>query len=80
MQEKPLQVMIVTKLLYAEQTKADLLRVLEFETDSRQRVWQTEDHREGIRTFLEKKKVGVSRKVEKKRLLGRHVSDLVRSR
>jgi len=43
-------------LLYAEQTKADLLRVLEIETDAQQRMRQTEDHREGIRAFLEKRK------------------------
>ncbi|MGG3823200.1 enoyl-CoA hydratase [Geobacillus thermodenitrificans] len=56
LQEKPLQAMIATKLLYAEQTKADLLRVLEIETDAQQRMRQTEDHREGIRAFLEKRK------------------------
>ncbi|KFL15040.1 enoyl-CoA hydratase [Geobacillus stearothermophilus] len=56
LQTKPLQAMIATKMLYAEQTKADLLRVLDLETDAQQRMRQTEDHREGVRAFLEKRK------------------------
>jgi enoyl-CoA hydratase/carnithine racemase len=55
LQTKPLQAMIATKMLYAEQTKADLLRVLDLETDAQQRMRQTEDHREGVRAFLEKR-------------------------
>jgi len=55
-QAKPLQAMIATKTLYAKLTKDELLKVLQFETEAQQKMRQTEDHREGVRAFLEKRK------------------------
>lgn len=55
-QAKPLQAMIATKTLYANLTKEELLKVLQFETEAQQKMRQTEDHREGVRAFLEKRK------------------------
>ncbi|WP_027410327.1 enoyl-CoA hydratase [Anoxybacteroides tepidamans] len=53
---KPLQAMIATKMLYADVTKDELHRVLQLETEAQQKMRQTEDHREGVRAFLEKRK------------------------
>ncbi|REK59563.1 MAG: enoyl-CoA hydratase [Geobacillus sp.] len=55
-QAKPLQAMIATKKLYVNLTKDELLKVLQFETEEQQKMRQTEDHQEGVRAFLEKRK------------------------
>lgn len=55
-QVKPLQAMIATKKLYVNLTKDELLKVLQLETEAQQKMRQTEDHREEVRAFLEKRK------------------------
>jgi 2-(1,2-epoxy-1,2-dihydrophenyl)acetyl-CoA isomerase len=55
-QKKPIQAMIETKKIYTELNKDRLLQVLHLETIGQQKMRQTEDHREGVRAFLEKRK------------------------
>jgi 2-(1,2-epoxy-1,2-dihydrophenyl)acetyl-CoA isomerase len=55
-QTKPLQAMIETKKIYTELNKDRLLQVLHLEKIGQQKMRQTEDHREGVRAFLEKRK------------------------
>jgi 2-(1,2-epoxy-1,2-dihydrophenyl)acetyl-CoA isomerase len=55
-QKKPLQAMIETKKIYTELNKERLLQVLQLETSGQQKMRQTEDHHEGVRAFLEKRK------------------------
>jgi 2-(1,2-epoxy-1,2-dihydrophenyl)acetyl-CoA isomerase len=54
-QTKPLQAMIETKKIYTELNKDRLLQVLHLETIGQQKMRQTEDHREGVYAFLEKR-------------------------
>jgi 2-(1,2-epoxy-1,2-dihydrophenyl)acetyl-CoA isomerase len=55
-QQKPLQAMIKTKKIYAEENRASLLKFLELEKFAQYKMRQTQDHKEGIQAFLEKRK------------------------
>ncbi|RAK18242.1 enoyl-CoA hydratase/carnithine racemase [Anoxybacillus vitaminiphilus] len=57
---KPLQAMIETKKIYTELNKGRLLQALHLEMIGQQKMRQTEDHREGVRAFLEKRKPNFS--------------------
>lgn len=53
---KPIQAMIRTKKIMAERSRPDLLKILELEKHGQNKMRQTEDHQEGIRAFIEKRK------------------------
>lgn len=53
---KPVQAMIKTKKIYAEKNRPQLLKILELEKHGQQHMRQTQDHKEGIAAFLEKRK------------------------
>ncbi|ULT58061.1 enoyl-CoA hydratase [Neobacillus drentensis] len=53
---RPVQAMIKTKKIMAEENRPQLLKVLELEKYGQQKMRETLDHREGIRAFLEKRK------------------------
>lgn len=53
---KPVQAMIRTKKILAESKRPQLLKMLELEKCSQFVMKQTEDHLEGIRAFVEKRK------------------------
>lgn len=53
---KPIQAMIKTKKILAEKNRPDLLKLLELEKHAQYKMRQTEDHQEGIKAFLEKRK------------------------
>jgi 2-(1,2-epoxy-1,2-dihydrophenyl)acetyl-CoA isomerase len=53
---KPIQAMIKTKKILAEKNRPSLLKILELEKHGQYKVRQTEDHQEGIKAFLEKRK------------------------
>ncbi|WP_210364677.1 enoyl-CoA hydratase [Bacillus sp. REN3] len=53
---KPIQAMIKTKKILAEKNRPDLLKILELEKYGQFKMRQTEDHQEGIKAFLEKRK------------------------
>lgn len=55
-EQKPLQAMIKTKKIYAEENRVSLLKFLELEKIAQTKMRQTEDHKEGIQAFLEKRK------------------------
>ncbi|WP_147533106.1 enoyl-CoA hydratase [Bacillus marasmi] len=52
---QPLQAMIKSKKIFAEINRPQLLKVLELEKIAQVKMWDTEDHKEGIRAFLEKR-------------------------
>jgi 2-(1,2-epoxy-1,2-dihydrophenyl)acetyl-CoA isomerase len=54
-EKKPLQAMIKTKKIYAEENRLSLLKFLELEKIAQTKMRQTEDHQEGIQAFLEKR-------------------------
>ena len=54
--QKPLQAMIRTKKILAETKRPQLLKILELEKGSQLVMRQTEDHQEGIKAFVEKRK------------------------
>lgn len=53
---KPVQAMIATKLIYVSSKSEQLKKVLELETLYQGKMRKTEDHQEGIKAFLEKRK------------------------
>lgn len=53
---KPIQAMIKTKKIMAERNRPHLLKILELEKHGQYKVRQTEDHQEGIKAFIEKRK------------------------
>ncbi len=53
---KPIVAMIATKQLYAHLSEEQLLNTLQMETAYQAEMRQTEDHAEGIRAFLEKRR------------------------
>jgi 2-(1,2-epoxy-1,2-dihydrophenyl)acetyl-CoA isomerase len=53
---KPVQAMIKTKKILAEKNRSSLLKILELEKYGQSKMRQTEDHQEGIKAFLEKRK------------------------
>ncbi|WP_180322352.1 enoyl-CoA hydratase [Mesobacillus foraminis] len=55
-QQKPLQAMIKTKKILVEDNRASLLKTLELEKYAQSKMRQTEDHKEGVKAFLEKRK------------------------
>jgi 2-(1,2-epoxy-1,2-dihydrophenyl)acetyl-CoA isomerase len=52
---KPLQAMIKTKKIFAENNRPQLLKVLELEKIAQVKMWETQDHKEGVQAFLEKR-------------------------
>lgn len=52
---KPTKAMIKTKKIYTEKNRKEFLKVLELEKHGQYRMRQTEDHREGIAAFKEKR-------------------------
>ncbi|RDU35309.1 enoyl-CoA hydratase [Neobacillus piezotolerans] len=53
---QPIQAMIKTKKIFAEVNRPHLLKVLELEKYAQRKMRETEDHKEGIRAFVEKRK------------------------
>ncbi|MFT4417058.1 enoyl-CoA hydratase [Fredinandcohnia humi] len=54
--KKPVKAMIQTKSIYSELHLPELKKVLELEKRGQQVMRHTEDHQEGIRAFIEKRK------------------------
>jgi 2-(1,2-epoxy-1,2-dihydrophenyl)acetyl-CoA isomerase len=52
---KPVQAMIKTKKILADMNRPYLLKILELEKLSQQKMRETIDHQEGIRAFIEKR-------------------------
>lgn len=52
---QPLQAMIKTKKIFADINRPHLLKVLEFEKIAQVKMWETDDHKEGIQAFLDKR-------------------------
>ncbi|WP_226529568.1 enoyl-CoA hydratase [Metabacillus niabensis] len=52
---RPIKAMIASKILFSSQEKQELIQTLEFETISQLEMRRTEDHREGVAAFLEKR-------------------------
>lgn len=52
----PLQAMLETKTIYTKQSLPRLQQILELEKNAQRRMRVSQDHREGIRAFLEKRK------------------------
>jgi 2-(1,2-epoxy-1,2-dihydrophenyl)acetyl-CoA isomerase len=53
---KPVSAMIKTKKILAEKNRPDLLKMLELEKHGQYKMRSTEDHQEGIKAFIEKRK------------------------
>ncbi|WP_143331895.1 enoyl-CoA hydratase [Domibacillus antri] len=56
LQHKPLEAMIKTKKIMADLNRPQLLKTLELEKQGQLKMRETDDHREGIKAFLEKRK------------------------
>lgn len=54
--QSPVQAMIKTKKIIADSNRANLLKILELEKYGQFKMRQTEDHHEGIKAFVEKRK------------------------
>ncbi|OCA84357.1 enoyl-CoA hydratase [Bacillus sp. FJAT-27225] len=54
--QQPIQAMIKTKKILAELNRPHLLKVLELEKYAQRKMRETEDHKEGILAFTEKRK------------------------
>ncbi|MBU8915669.1 enoyl-CoA hydratase [Bacillus sp. FJAT-29953] len=54
--QRPVQAMIKTKKILAEKNRPQLLKILELEKYGQQKMRETEDHKEGIKAFIEKRK------------------------
>ncbi|WP_066058939.1 enoyl-CoA hydratase [Robertmurraya korlensis] len=54
--KKPVQAMIKTKKIMVEKNRPQLLKILELEKYAQHKMRQTEDHKEGVRAFVEKRK------------------------
>ncbi|PLR89944.1 enoyl-CoA hydratase [Bacillus sp. T33-2] len=54
--QKPIQAMIKTKKILAEKNRPALLKILELEKFGQFKMRQTEDHHEGVKAFIEKRK------------------------
>ena len=52
---RPVQAMIKTKKILADMNRPYLLKILELEKHSQQKMRETIDHQEGIRAFIEKR-------------------------
>jgi enoyl-CoA hydratase/carnithine racemase len=52
---EPIQAMIKTKKIYAENNRPVLLKLLELEKQGQYKMRETLDHKEGIEAFLEKR-------------------------
>ncbi|MCM3161998.1 enoyl-CoA hydratase [Metabacillus litoralis] len=55
LEARPLKAMIASKLIYSEQEKQLLLETLDSETEKQLEMRRTQDHREGVAAFLEKR-------------------------
>ncbi|AZU61172.1 enoyl-CoA hydratase [Neobacillus mesonae] len=53
---RPVQAMIKTKKILAEKNRPQLLKLLELEKYGQQKMRETQDHQEGIKAFIEKRK------------------------
>lgn len=51
---RPVQAMIKTKKILADMHRPYLLKILELEKHSQQKMRETIDHQEGIKAFIEK--------------------------
>ncbi|WP_010198323.1 enoyl-CoA hydratase [Bacillus sp. m3-13] len=54
--QAPLQAMLETKLIYTKQSLPRLEQILELEKNAQRRMRVSQDHREGIRAFIEKRR------------------------
>jgi 2-(1,2-epoxy-1,2-dihydrophenyl)acetyl-CoA isomerase len=54
--QKPIQAMIKTKKIIADLNRPQLLKTLELEKHGQLKMLESDDHQEGIRAFLEKRK------------------------
>lgn len=52
----PIKAMLETKKILVEKNLPQLIKVLEFEKDGQYKMTQTEDHREGVQAFIEKRR------------------------
>lgn len=52
---EPIQAMIKTKKIFAENNRPELLKVLELEKNAQIKMRETSDHQEGILAFIEKR-------------------------
>jgi 2-(1,2-epoxy-1,2-dihydrophenyl)acetyl-CoA isomerase len=52
---RPVQAMIKTKKILADMNRPQLLKILELEKQSQQKMRETIDHKEGIKAFIEKR-------------------------
>ena len=53
---RPVQAMIKTKKILAEKNRPQLLKILKLEKHGQQKMRETQDHQEGIKAFIEKRK------------------------
>ncbi|MDP4162524.1 MAG: enoyl-CoA hydratase [Bacillota bacterium] len=54
--QRPIEAMVKTKMILAEKNRPQLLKMLELEKHGQFKMRQTQDHREGIQAFVEKRK------------------------
>jgi 2-(1,2-epoxy-1,2-dihydrophenyl)acetyl-CoA isomerase len=53
--ERPVQAMIKTKKILADMNRPHLLKILELEKNGQYNMRKTQDHKEGVRAFIEKR-------------------------